>query len=85
MNAYPEHEKMRAVKTESQAIGEFLEWIHEEKGLFLARYEEGANWPSSVNYSTEKILAEHFDIDLSKIEAEKLAMIEEIVRTEGPL
>lgn len=35
MTTYPEHEKLQAVKKESQAIGEFLEWYgsNEEGGV----------------------------------------------------
>lgn len=33
--AYPEHDKMQAVATESQAIGEFLEWLQGQPDLAL--------------------------------------------------
>ena len=36
MSKYPEHEKMKAVETESQPIGEFLEWL-----LHLKRVKSG--------------------------------------------
>lgn len=39
---YPEHEKLEAVKDESQTIGEFLEWLLSEHGVTLCRYEEEA-------------------------------------------
>jgi hypothetical protein len=35
-NAYPEHDKLQAVKDKSQAIGAFLEWLGEQ-GLELCR------------------------------------------------
>lgn len=34
---YPEHEKLEAVHTESQAIGEFLEWLNGERGLVICQ------------------------------------------------
>ena len=38
MSAYPEHEKLQAVKGRSQAIGEFLEWYQSEGGGVLAHW-----------------------------------------------
>lgn len=35
---YPECEKMSAVRHQSQAIGEFLEWMRGGEGLVLAEY-----------------------------------------------
>ena len=29
MSAYPEHDKLRAIQTQSQAIGEFLAWLED--------------------------------------------------------
>jgi len=37
---YPEHAKLEKVKSRSQAIGEFLAWLQQEKGIFLGRYEQ---------------------------------------------
>lgn len=73
---FPEHEKLKLIKDKSQAIGEFLEWLGAEKGLHVAQWiSEHRLMPA--NYSTEKLLAEFFDIDLDKLEDEKRAMIEE--------
>ena len=36
MSDYPEHDKLRAIADQTQAIGEFIEWL-EGKGIFLAR------------------------------------------------
>ena len=33
---YQQHEKLNTVKDQSQAIGDFLEWLHSEKGIILA-------------------------------------------------
>lgn len=30
---YPEHEKLSAIKDKSQAIGEFIEWLQNDKGV----------------------------------------------------
>ena len=37
MAQYPEHEKMAAIHTESQAIGEFLEWLSGDRGLAICQ------------------------------------------------
>ncbi len=75
MSEYPEHEKMLAVKEESQAIGEFLEY----SGYVLMKHDHGYGGeivPAPVMDSIEVILAEYFDIDLTKIEAERRQMLE---------
>lgn len=77
---YPEHEKMKAVKAESQAIGEFLEWLR-SRNVILCEYVEGRNFPQHhelENKSEEKIIAEYFGIDLKKIDAEKQAMLDSL-------
>lgn len=39
---YPEHAKLREVKEQSQACGEFLSWLQNVKGVVLAkRHEHG--------------------------------------------
>ena len=78
---YPEHEKLKKVQERSQSIGEFIDWLSEKK-LCVCEYikdeivnEEG--W-FPANKSTEKLLAEFFNIDLGKIESEKQQMLEEM-------
>ena len=71
---YSEHEKVKAIQTKSQAIGEFLdhgpyqlcEW-HEDQYEFLP-----------VHKPIHTILAEWFGIDEAKLEAEKREMLEEL-------
>jgi len=73
MSDYPEHDKLSAVAEQTQAIGEFVEWL-EGKGIFLARYVEGSNFPRSV-HGLRDLLAEWADIDQNKLEAEKRQML----------
>ena len=90
---YPECEKMKSVRDESQTIGEFLEWLFDEKGYRLGFYHthdgETCNKHSDcgmvenymnpvVGFSIEYILAEYFKIDLKKVEEEKRAMLDAI-------
>ena len=63
---YPECEKMQKVQNESQAIGQFLDWLEEDKGV-------------SVDYQSKmtinELLADYFEIDLTKVEEEKRHML----------
>ncbi len=78
---YPEHAKLEAVKDQSQAIGDFLEWLGNDRPngpVFLCERRENAHvdniWaPTSA--STERLIAEYFDIDEKKLEAEKRAIL----------
>lgn len=75
MNKYPEHEKLQKVKDESQAQGEFLEWLREQ-GVWLCRMDEdGLLYPTYTRI--EDFLAEYHGIDLKVIEQEKREMLEE--------
>lgn len=75
MREYPEHEKLAAVKDAAQAIGEFLEF----GGYTLCRWEpDMGDYPVPVGLPITRVLADYFDIDLSKIEQEKRAMLNEL-------
>jgi len=119
----PEHDKLAAIKHQSQAIGEFLDWLS-ERNVRLADYREAkwicdecgvldledVNHPrAGVRYdglhtdgplyvhrmcgkpaehvpqglymygkTTVDLLAEFFDIDQNKLEAEKRAMLDQL-------
>ena len=73
--AYPEHDKLRAVKDRSQACGEFLEFLG-EKGLILAEYPEDGERLVPAQYRAPALLAEFFDIDEDKLEEEKRKMLD---------
>lgn len=79
----PECSKLHLVKEKSQAIGEFLVWLRHDKGYVICRddkyteedagEEHGVLVPACIN--TEQLLAEYFEIDLKKVEKEKLAIL----------
>ena len=81
MSDYPEHEKLKAVQEESQAIGAFLDSLA-EYGYVLCEqtHFEGFRDPSFVptGRPIPEILARYFKIDLTKIEAEKRQMLERL-------
>ena len=75
MDSFPEHEKLALVQPFSQACGAFLEWL-EEQGFSICEVEEWGDGDfHPVRKSREKLLAEHFEIDLDALESEKEAMI----------
>lgn len=76
---YPEHQKMRAVKSRSQEMGSFIDWLG-ACSISLCSIERvyGNDRWFPINKSIETILAEYFVIDLKKIEDEKDAMLAEI-------
>lgn len=80
---YPEHDKLSAIADQSQAIGEFMEWLKDgarpqQPRLFLAHYVEGEECPVPLHTPTEDLLAEYFEIDQSKLEQEKRAMLDSL-------
>lgn len=77
---YLEHERLKEVKDKTQAIHDFIEWLGDEKGVFLAKEYWGETL--SLRESFDSLLAEFFGIDLRKLEAEKREMLDEIRRTE---
>jgi hypothetical protein len=82
--SYPEHEKLAQVAKQSQAIGEFIVWMAEEKHWQVC--EDGnaeaiglhmSDWkPVRVEMNT--MLAEFFEIDQKVLNDEKEAMVEAI-------
>lgn len=78
MSSYPEHEKLEKIVEFSQTCGEFLEWLNSEKGVMLAVYSnarQGDDQLYRYDTSISDLLAEFFEIDQDKLEAEKLAML----------
>jgi len=81
MEKYPEHEKLRAVKPQSQVIGEFLDQLG-YLGFELGKWEDRPDWCDKAefvpaNEPIQSILSRYFEIDQKKLEEEKLQMIEE--------
>lgn len=84
---YPEHDKLHAVKDQSQAIGEFLafgphtlcQWVEldKEDEFNALLIEAGLDGMYEPVYNITKVLAEHFGIDLDRLEAEKRQMLDE--------
>lgn len=78
---YPELEKIQAVKETSQAIGEFLAWLSGQ-GIILGRFEAvdglDGEWIMPIYRQNNQLLADYFNIDLNKVEKERMALIESL-------
>lgn len=72
---FPELAKMEGVSAESQAIGNFIEWLG-ENGMAICQTEDGLRGPRffPVMEQVEQLLARHFGIDLVKVELERRAV-----------
>lgn len=57
--SYPEHEKLSAVKDQSQRIGEFLEWLMDEKKVELAFWHKHSEQCDGFNADTGEIEPEY--------------------------
>jgi hypothetical protein len=78
MGKYPEHEKLDKIKDKSQAIGEFLDWLLNEKGQRIGYWYHSSDCFIEDHRTIEVILADYFSIDLDIIEEEKQKMLAEI-------
>lgn len=74
---YPEHARLREVQQKSQAVHEFVYGLN-EKGIFLAHRLVGSDTVYPINKNLTELVAEFFEIDLKKLEEEKLDMLEEM-------
>lgn len=73
LQLYPEHEKLKAIpKNERDAVGEFIEWLSGNYGYLVTYGEREA--PILV----EQLMAEYYEIDLDKLEEEKVLMLEHL-------
>lgn len=74
---YPECDKMLAVKDESHAISAFLDFLQENGYSICELIERNHhNW-QPVYKSNEELMAEHFGINLDRVEKERRQMLKE--------
>lgn len=80
-----ELDKMLAARDESQAIGNFIEWLGEQ-GMSICTYNETryAYAYSPHRKSIEEILAQYFEIDLGKVEQERRVILENFRENKSP-
>lgn len=78
MRTFPEHERLVKVSSTSQEIGEFLDWLP-TVGVELAVIDRESFTDDRLqpcHRTIPSLLAEYFEIDQKKIDAEKEAMLE---------
>lgn len=79
---YPECEKLAAVQNESRIISEFLDWFLNDD-RFSIKLIGYIGEPIDVNPTprfVEGLMADFFEIDFKKLEAEQAAMLKEMQR-----
>jgi hypothetical protein len=73
---FPQLARMQEVQEASQAIGEFLEWLSEQR-IDLCSVIPGSGhdrW-APITDGAEKLLARYFDVDLNAVERERRAVL----------
>lgn len=78
MSEYPEHDKLSAIRDQSQSIGQFLDWLLNEQGRYIASYDRRDEVLEADYRSIEDWLARYFDIDRDKLEEEKRDMLDKM-------
>jgi hypothetical protein len=79
VSQWPEHEKLAAVKDQTQTIHDFLEWCG-SRGIQLCQMERDEFWPV---YDQNDLLAAWAGIDPEEIAAEKQQMLDELREMNG--
>ena len=69
-------EQSAAREAGSQEIGEFLQWLHEEKGYVIGLFVAGDQFPVVVYDGIDVLLADYFDTDLTKVEQERREILD---------
>lgn len=71
---YPECQKLRAGADERSTINDFLEWMQEKYGAFLARYDRDSEFPDllwPLRKSADALAQEYLGVDPVKLENER--------------
>lgn len=72
--SYPEHDKLIALAGQNNTVGEFLDWLEDEKEFILSTTDtHGRLIPVDIRATT--LIAEFFEIDEEELEREKMHMI----------
>lgn len=85
MSNYPEHDKVLAVKNETEPAAAFIEWLGTQS-IHLGRVEPDHSYLQPVHETLTTLLARWKGIDLPKLDREDaaiLAKIREQGRAEG--
>lgn len=72
----PECQRLSDVQTESNIIGEFLDWLTYDKQYEICERYATTEAYLPVHETTNKLLAEYFEINLDKVEKERRELLE---------
>ena len=79
MSSFPEHDKLDGIRDKTQFMGEFLSWLTSERGYVLCESyqnpEDNYVRYLPAHYNLTELLAGFFEIDLNKLEEEKLQIL----------
>lgn len=81
---FPQLARIQEVREASQAIGEFLDWLSEQR-IDLAAVVPGSGhdrW-APITEGSESLLARHFGVDLRAAEAERRAVLADFAKVAG--
>ena len=76
MSDYPEHDKLAGVQDQTQAVGDFLEWVMAKHQCELGRPEGRNAGFRGIGKTVPQLLADWAGIDLDRLEQEKRAMLD---------
>lgn len=75
----PESARLSAVSSQSQPIGEFLDWLNYDLGVTLCVLDDHDRFQPArgmgVFTSIEQLLARYFGIDLERVERERRRLL----------
>lgn len=74
---YPECEKLLKVKAQQEIIHDFIEWCG-SNGMEICKWGSGDYYAVSLDKSIEHLLADYFEIDLSKVEQERKMILDHL-------
>jgi len=94
-NGWTEHAKLYRLQGENDTVQRFLDWLLDEKGYSLMAWREKQGDLNDLNSpyepagwklmpeSREQLMAQFFDVDLSKLSNEKQAMYDLLVASKA--
>lgn len=80
----PEHDRLgKAKKTDdaTQLVGEFFDWLKEEKNYVFAKYADDTDELVPVHEPVQRLLAAFFGVNENALESEKRALLEHLRAT----
>lgn len=76
----PEHDKIKALNGANQTVGDFIEWLGTQR-MEIAVHDPRYDCLVPCLKSRDALIASFFDINPVRLEAEKVAILEEFRKT----